>query len=221
MEMARRLLLVGVAVFFPARGSLSQIGGGTLLCAIYLFVQQQASPFTELGDDFTAKCCSFFLLIYFGTCLVFRVLEHLEQPEARQAVELNVHARTSSTQRRVSHTLERAFVTSTRPWRCPQVQRLLNLRSADQRALINLPATTLICFLSVVGTIAFTGVIVAAQVRAERERQLREQMALRARRLRHKKSGKEVYASPLEEPLRYHLFLSHVWDTVCLGIDPS
>jgi hypothetical protein len=272
MEMVRRLLLVGVAVFYPPRGSLAQIGMGAMLCAIYLFVQQQSSPFKELSvclarltrltrwsvplppdspacasrssqDDFTAKCCSFFLLVYFGSCLVFRVLEHLQQPEARgppaqtdrcvpshqhsQGVPSHQHSQGVPSHQHSQGVPMRLKATWPRPLTpfrpthaclvrrsCqPQVQQLLNLRSAEQRAMVELPATTWVCLASVVGTIIFTAFIVSAQLKAERDRQLREQMALRARRLRYKKSGKEVYAPPLTPPLNFHLFLSHVWGT--------
>jgi len=81
MEMTRRLFLVGVFSLYPAPGSLAQIVSGTLLCAIYVFLQQQASPYASISDDYVAKACTFFLLLLFGCCVLFNLISLLEQPE--------------------------------------------------------------------------------------------------------------------------------------------
>ena len=85
------------------------------------------------------------------------------------------------------------------------------LGSGEQRVLVGLSALSWVCLFSVVGTFAVTALIVMMQMREEKERREREQMASRARRLRYKKTDKEVHAPLLEKPLQYHLFLSHVW----------
>lgn len=97
---------------------------------------------------------------------------------------------------------------------CPgkyQVQRLISLGSAEQRTLVELPILSWICLVSVICSFFVAALIFVMQMREERERQVRELMASRARRLRYKKNGKEVYAPVLEPPLRYHIFLSHFW----------
>jgi hypothetical protein len=81
MEMLRRFVLLGLLAFYPTHGSLAQIAIGTLLCLVYLFVQMQASPYRGIRDDYIGKVASFFLLMYFGCCFVFKVLERLERPE--------------------------------------------------------------------------------------------------------------------------------------------
>lgn len=81
VEMARRFFLVGFFSLYPSPGSLAQIVTGTLLCAIYLFIQQQASPFASISDDYTAKACSFCLLLLFACSTLFNLIALLEQPE--------------------------------------------------------------------------------------------------------------------------------------------
>jgi hypothetical protein len=49
--MARRLVLVGVMVLV-SRGSVTQLVIATVLCAVYLLLQQQASPFADLGGAY-------------------------------------------------------------------------------------------------------------------------------------------------------------------------
>lgn len=68
-----------------------------------------------------------------------------------------------------------------------QVLRLMNMRSPERLALVEVPALSWICLSSVVATMIFTALIVIMQVREERERRVREHMASRARRLRYKK----------------------------------
>jgi hypothetical protein len=46
--MARRLVLVGVMVLV-SRGSVTQLVIATVLCAVYMMLQMQASPFEDLG----------------------------------------------------------------------------------------------------------------------------------------------------------------------------
>jgi hypothetical protein len=48
LEMARRLVLVGVMVLV-SRGSVTQLVIATVLSAVYLLLQMQASPFEDLG----------------------------------------------------------------------------------------------------------------------------------------------------------------------------
>jgi hypothetical protein len=52
--MARRLVLVGVMVLV-SRGSVTQLVIATVLSAVYLLLQMQASPFEDLGG---ANCIS-------------------------------------------------------------------------------------------------------------------------------------------------------------------
>lgn len=65
-------MLVGIFVLIQ-RGSLTQILGGTLFCAVYLLLQMQAAPFEDDGDDYLANGSSFALLVFFLCCLVFKM----------------------------------------------------------------------------------------------------------------------------------------------------
>jgi hypothetical protein len=174
MEMLRRLLLVGLFCFTPTRGSLAQLTSGALLCIVYLFVQMQASPFKETSDDYAAKVSSFFLAMYFSCCVIFKVQEHLQQPEVQA------------------------------------------LRSDSQDELVSLPYLSEVTISSVVGAVVFTAAIVTLQIRVERARRLHEQLLCKSRRLRYKETNEEVQAPTLPLLMSYHVFLSHVWGTVCL-----
>ena len=61
--MLRRLVLVGVFVEVQ-RGSILQIVGGTIFCAIFLLLQMNAAPYHDKGDDYLANACSFSLLVF-------------------------------------------------------------------------------------------------------------------------------------------------------------
>ena len=46
--MARRLFLIGVMVLVM-RGSVTQLVIATVMCAVYLLLQTEASPFEDIG----------------------------------------------------------------------------------------------------------------------------------------------------------------------------
>jgi hypothetical protein len=48
VEMARRLFLIGVMVLI-LRGSVTQLVIATVMCAVYLLLQTEASPFEDIG----------------------------------------------------------------------------------------------------------------------------------------------------------------------------
>ena len=48
--MLRKLVLVGVMVVYE-RGSVTQLVAGTVICAVYLFVQMHCAPYSDLGDE--------------------------------------------------------------------------------------------------------------------------------------------------------------------------
>lgn len=84
--MTRRLVLVGLMVLL--QGSMLQIIIGTVLSAIFLLFQVQASPFKSMGDDFLASACSFFLVIFFVCAYAFRSYEFVGLPDIRDKMSL-------------------------------------------------------------------------------------------------------------------------------------
>jgi hypothetical protein len=72
LEMVRRLVLVGVMVLV-SRGSVTQLVIATVLCAVYLLLQTEASPFEDLGDNFLASSCSFALVVFFVCIIMFKL----------------------------------------------------------------------------------------------------------------------------------------------------
>jgi len=171
MEMLRRLLLLGLLAFLPARGSLAQVACGALVCSLYLFLQMQTSPFRGISEDYIGKVGSFFLMLYFGCCIIYKLQEKLQRPE------------------------------------------MAALLSESERENDKLPALGSITLGSAFGIVLFSALIVIMQLREERERRLKEGRASKARRLRFKKSHKEVPAPILSHGVQYHVFLSHVWGT--------
>ena len=89
MEMARRLVLVGIFVLIQ-RGSIVQIVLGTIFSAVYLLLQMQAAPFHDTGDDYLANGASFSLVVFFICCLVFKAgsLAELEVKRRREHLSL-------------------------------------------------------------------------------------------------------------------------------------
>ena len=65
MEMLRKFLLVGLFVWRPTQGTITQIIAGTIVCAVYLLVQIHLKPYKKPMDDFLAIGCSFSLLMIF------------------------------------------------------------------------------------------------------------------------------------------------------------
>ena len=65
MEMGRKFLLVGLFVWQPTQGSITQIAVGTIVAAVYLMIQLQAKPYKHATDDYLATASSFGLLMIF------------------------------------------------------------------------------------------------------------------------------------------------------------
>lgn len=85
--------------------------------------------------------------------------------------------------------------------------------SIEQRQDFNLPivALTAVLFLSVVGALIFSGLILMGQMGEERARKLREARNANARRLRYKHNHTEVTLGGAIDPGNFHVFLSHCW----------
>ena len=75
MEMGRKFLLVGLFVWQPAQGSITQITVGTITAAVYLMIQLQAKPYKHPTDDYLATASSFALLMTFVCCIIFKVAQ--------------------------------------------------------------------------------------------------------------------------------------------------
>jgi len=73
VEMLRRLVLVGLMVL--AQGSMLQLVVGTMLSAVFLLFQVQASPYKEMSDDFLASASSFGLVLAFICAYAFKEYE--------------------------------------------------------------------------------------------------------------------------------------------------
>ena len=72
MEMGRKFLLVGLFVWRPAQGSITQIAVGTIVSAVYLMIQLQAQPYKNATDDYLATASSFGLLMVFICSIFFK-----------------------------------------------------------------------------------------------------------------------------------------------------
>ena len=72
MEMGRKFLLVGLFVWQPAQGSITQIAVGTIVSAVYLMIQLQARPYKHATDDYLASASSFGLLMIFICSIIFK-----------------------------------------------------------------------------------------------------------------------------------------------------
>ena len=70
-QMVRRFVLVGLFVIVEP-GTVTQVVGGTLFCAVYLTVQLQLAPYRKISDGFVAAASSFGLLGLFTACLIFK-----------------------------------------------------------------------------------------------------------------------------------------------------
>lgn len=77
MEMARRVVLVGVFVVLPwdLQGSIEQLAYGTMVTLVYLTVQITASPYRNPSDDFFATGCSLAIAMFFLCSLIFKYTE--------------------------------------------------------------------------------------------------------------------------------------------------
>jgi len=87
VEMLRRFVLVGLMVL--AQGSMLQLVMGTLLSAIFLLFQVQASPYSEMADDYLASASNFGLVAVFLCSFAFKVetLVGLEDIASKMSIE--------------------------------------------------------------------------------------------------------------------------------------
>ena len=83
----------------------------------------------------------------------------------------------------------------------------------DKRRDFDMPVTLLtsITFVSLLATGLATLGMLAKQLRDEKERQRREELLAKARRLRLVADGSLATVAPLASPSDFHLFLSHTW----------
>ena len=72
LEMARRLLLVGLMLIIVTPGSMAQLVIALLANTAFMFVQMRASPYKSLGDDWTAQVSSFCITALFVCCILFK-----------------------------------------------------------------------------------------------------------------------------------------------------
>ena len=71
MEMLRKFLLVGLFVTLMP-GTIMQVSVGTIVCATYLMIQLQASPYKNQSDDYLAVASSFSLLMVFFCSIIYK-----------------------------------------------------------------------------------------------------------------------------------------------------
>jgi len=90
MEMLRKFLLVGLFVTVMP-GTIMQISLGTIVCAVYLMVQLQASPYKNRSDDYLAVASSFSLLMVFFCSIIYKYasLTASEDLQAKMSLEQN------------------------------------------------------------------------------------------------------------------------------------
>ena len=72
VELFRRFVLVGVMVL--GQGSMMQLVIGTLLAAVFLLFQVQASPYADISDSFLASVASFALVAVFLCATAFKYI---------------------------------------------------------------------------------------------------------------------------------------------------
>ena len=70
--MGRKFLLVGLFVWQPTQGSITQIAVGTIVAAVYLMIKLQAKPYKHATDDYLATSSSFGLLMIFVCSIFFK-----------------------------------------------------------------------------------------------------------------------------------------------------
>ena len=89
MEMGRKFLLVGLFVWQPKQGSITQIVVGTIVTAVYLMIQLQARPYKHPTDDYLATASSFGLLMLFVCSIVFKytTLTDTEDIQDKMSIE--------------------------------------------------------------------------------------------------------------------------------------
>ena len=96
VEMGRKLILVGFMIIVPAYlSSMLQLILGTLVSAIFLFVQLIASPYENQSDDYLAATASFSILVFFLSCLGYKYASAFDLAGIKQAMTLdqqNVYA---------------------------------------------------------------------------------------------------------------------------------
>ena len=82
VEMARRFLLVGIAVIIQP-GTIVQLTFATLLSLIYNIVQHEISPYAGAADNFIGAASSFSLTVLFFSCILLKLGLLLELDDVR------------------------------------------------------------------------------------------------------------------------------------------
>ncbi|KAL3923801.1 MAG: hypothetical protein SGPRY_004112, partial [Prymnesium sp.] len=87
VEMLRRFVLVGLLVLY--QDTMMQLIVGSLLSAMFLLLQVQASPYKEANDNLLAASVSFCLVVYFMVCTAFKntALTNLEDIKTKLSQE--------------------------------------------------------------------------------------------------------------------------------------
>ena len=50
-----------------------QLAAGTTFSALYLLLQMATNPYLDLADDYVANFCSFLLLVFFISTIIFKL----------------------------------------------------------------------------------------------------------------------------------------------------
>jgi len=89
MEMARRVLLVGLLLVVVSPGSVLQAVVAQLANTAFLFVQMRANPYRMLSDDWLAQFCTLGLSGLFAVCVLIKILEltELDDIQAEMSAE--------------------------------------------------------------------------------------------------------------------------------------
>jgi len=92
MEMGRKFLLVGLFVWAPTQGSITQVVVGTIVALVYFAIQLQAQPYKRTTDDVLGTACSLGLLFMFICCILFKyaTLTNTEEIQDKMSNEQKV-----------------------------------------------------------------------------------------------------------------------------------
>ena len=91
VEMARRFVLVGLFIGWPApRGTVMQLVVATLFCLVYLAIQNYAQPYAAPADDLLAMISSYMLTLFMVTCLILKYVEvtHVSELQNQMSNEM-------------------------------------------------------------------------------------------------------------------------------------
>ncbi|MDC0525715.1 hypothetical protein OAO87_01855 [bacterium] len=194
VEMTRRLVLVGIFVLVE-RGSMVQIAGGAIFCAIYLLIITQAGPYLERGDDFLANAASFSLLVFF-ICCNLTLATHMLTAQLLCAGNCSlVLSVTAGIFYKMSEMTD--------------LQLVRNILTPKQRLVFDVreDVRSIVLIGCVLFSLVISFVMLLVQLSNERARMAREALAYQKRRLRYKVGHAECQPPDIAEK-HFHAFLS-------------